>query len=79
MSVMILDVHILLYHQDEHPYRIQENIVNTGIERTNLFYGSTDPEVTHLVSVHGTVDPWHPLGVLEDINPLAPVIVVEGK
>ncbi|XP_071057007.1 putative serine protease K12H4.7 [Onthophagus taurus] len=55
-----------------------EEILNTGIERTNLFYGALEPEVTRVVSVHGTVDPWHALGVLEDINEDAPVIVVEG-
>lgn len=54
-------------------------ILDTGVIRTNLFYGSLTPEITKVVSVHGTVDPWHALGILEDLNPLAPAILINGK
>ncbi|GJQ77977.1 hypothetical protein Trydic_g2338 [Trypoxylus dichotomus] len=53
-------------------------ILDTGIIRTNIFYGSLTPEITKVVSVHGTVDPWHALGILEDLNPLAPAILING-
>lgn len=53
--------------------------MDTGIIRTNIFYGSLTPEITKVVSVHGTVDPWHALGILEDLNPLAPAILINGK
>ncbi|GJQ74787.1 hypothetical protein Trydic_g21629 [Trypoxylus dichotomus] len=62
----------------EDVYGISEEVLNTGIERSNLFFGSVSPEVTKVVSTHGTVDPWHPLGVLEDLNPEAPVFVIQG-
>lgn len=55
------------------------DIGNTGVDRTNLLYGQLEPEVTKVISVHGTIDPWHKLGVLKDLNELAPAIVVTGK
>ncbi|GJQ77978.1 hypothetical protein Trydic_g2339 [Trypoxylus dichotomus] len=54
-------------------------ILNIGINRTNTFYGSLTPEITKVVSVHGTVDPWHALGIVEDLNPLAPAILINGS
>ncbi|GJQ84562.1 hypothetical protein Trydic_g226 [Trypoxylus dichotomus] len=53
-------------------------ILNTGIERTNTFYGSQMPRLTKVLSIHGTVDPWHPLGILSDLNALAPAILIDG-
>lgn len=53
-------------------------ILDIGVIRTNIFYGSLTPEITKVVSVHGTVDPWHALGILEDLNPLAPAILING-
>ncbi|KAI4457715.1 protease s28 pro-x carboxypeptidase-related [Holotrichia oblita] len=62
----------------EDAFEIPQEVLNLGIERTNLLYGSVAPEVTRVVSTHGTVDPWHPLGVLNDVNPEAPVFVING-
>lgn len=53
-------------------------ILETGIKRTNIFYGSQTPEVTKVLSIHGTVDPWHPLGILSDLNDQAPSILITG-
>lgn len=60
-------------------FSIDEGILDTAVNRTNLFYGSVYPEVTRLVSVHGTIDPWMVMGVLSDINEQAPVIIVPGR
>ncbi|XP_022905145.2 putative serine protease K12H4.7 [Onthophagus taurus] len=59
--------------------RFNETVLNTAVRRTNLFYGSIEPEITKLISVHGSVDPWHPLGILSDLSPLAPAIFIEGS
>ncbi|KAI4464559.1 protease s28 pro-x carboxypeptidase-related [Holotrichia oblita] len=53
-------------------------ILETGIKRTNIFYGSQTPEVTKVLSIHGTVDPWHPLGILSDLNDQSPSILMTG-
>ncbi|XP_018335687.1 putative serine protease K12H4.7 [Agrilus planipennis] len=50
----------------------------TGIERTNLFYGSIEPEVTRLITCHGTGDPWYKMGLLNDLNENAITILVNG-
>lgn len=49
-----------------------------GIERTNIFYGALDLELTNAVFVHGSIDPWHALGITESTNPEAPSIYIKG-
>ena len=49
------------------------------MEATNDFYGSTEPDVTRVAFVHGSVDPWHPMGIYEeDLNDESPAIYIEG-
>lgn len=60
-------------------FSLTTQVLDAGVDRINLLYGSIEPEVTKVVSVHGTIDPWHALGVLEDVNELSPTIVVTGK
>ncbi|XP_026479920.1 putative serine protease K12H4.7 [Ctenocephalides felis] len=55
-----------------------EDILNTGIERTNVVYGALTSAVDRVIFTHGTVDPWHSIGLLEEVNPESPVIVVKG-
>lgn len=56
-----------------------ENILNDGIERTNVVYGALSSAVDRVIYTHGTIDPWHAIGLLEEINTESPVIVVKGK
>ncbi len=47
---------------------------------TNDFYGAKNPDVDHVVFVHGSVDPWHQVGIYEsDLNADAPAIYIEGS
>nr|XP_022909547.1 putative serine protease K12H4.7 [Onthophagus taurus] len=62
----------------EDVYGITPEMLNSGIERTNFFYGGLKPSYTKVVSVHGTIDPWSSIGLTEDLNDDAPVFVVEG-
>lgn len=48
------------------------------IERTNRYYGGYDPEVTNVLHVHGSLDPWYPMGITETENPESPVIFIDG-
>ena len=46
---------------------------------TNTEYGGFSPVVDNVVFVHGSIDPWHAMGVLEDLNDMAPSIYIEGQ
>ncbi|XP_066146398.1 putative serine protease F56F10.1 isoform X1 [Euwallacea fornicatus] len=47
-------------------------------ERTNTLYGALDIEVSNVVFVHGTVDPWHVLGITSTVTQNAPAILIKG-
>lgn len=53
----------------------------SGVERTNIIYGALNlPNlVSNVVFVHGSIDPWHALGVTKSTNPSAPAIYINGK
>lgn len=48
-------------------------------ERTNTLYGAYDIDVTNVVFVHGSIDPWHALGITKTLNQGAPAIYIKGK
>lgn len=54
------------------------NTLAEGVDRINRIFGSVDPVLTRVISTHGTIDPWHRLGVLKDINEDAPTILIPG-
>jgi len=45
---------------------------------TNAEYGGFTPDVRDVVFVHGSIDPWHAMGVLEDLSEAAPAIFIPG-
>ncbi|CAG9839386.1 unnamed protein product [Diabrotica balteata] len=49
-----------------------------AINRTNVFYGGLDIEVSNVVFVHGSLDPWRLLGITKTLNDKAPAILIEG-
>lgn len=50
--------------------------ISDGVQETNNFYGGLKPNVTKVIFVNGDLDPWHRLGVLEDISYDAPAKVI---
>ncbi|KAL7306780.1 hypothetical protein TKK_0001142 [Trichogramma kaykai] len=60
------------------PY-FKRNLVERGVNRTNIVYGSDVPDVTNVIFVNGNVDPWHSLGVLEDLNDASPAFLIDGS
>ena len=50
----------------------------SNVARTNMEYGGFRPNVTNVVFVHGSLDPWHAMGVLKDLNKFAPAIYIQG-
>ena len=54
------------------------DLLKRGIDITNREYGSLNISVTNVVFVHGSLDPWHALGVTKDLSKEAPAILIEG-
>lgn len=50
--------------------------VERNIARTNVRYGGFDLSLTNVYFTHGDLDPWHPMGILEDLNEDTPVRVI---
>ena len=48
------------------------------IASSNIEYGGFEPIVDNIVFVHGSMDPWHPMGVLKDLHEGAPSILIPG-
>ncbi|CAH0768295.1 unnamed protein product [Bemisia tabaci] len=55
-----------------------EHLLHEAIDETNTMYGALSLIVDHVVFVHGTVDPWHALGMMKKSYPGAKVIVIKG-
>ena len=61
------------FGEDFNHEMLANNVANTNIE-----YGGFQPSVSNVVFVHGSIDPWHAMGVLEDLNESAPSIYIPG-
>ena len=54
-------------------------MMERSIAQTNIEYGGFTPAVSNVVFVHGSVDPWHAMGVLEDLSAQATAIYITGS
>lgn len=54
-------------------------LVHAGATAKNERYGGLNPNISRVISTHGTYDPWHALGLTHDVNCNAPVIIITGK
>uniref|UniRef100_A0A6P7HD32 Serine protease K12H4.7 n=1 Tax=Diabrotica virgifera virgifera TaxID=50390 RepID=A0A6P7HD32_DIAVI len=64
--------------QNDYKSSYNEMFVGHAINRTNVFYGGLDIEVSNVVFVHGSRDPWRLLGITKTLNDQAPAILIEG-
>lgn len=55
-----------------------EASLNRSVAQTNIMYGAQQPSTTNVLFVHGTLDPWHVLGLYQSTNPETPTILIEG-
>lgn len=53
--------------------------LEAAAERTNTLYGALDIETSNVVFVHGSIDPWHALGITKTLEQNAPAIYIKGK
>jgi Serine carboxypeptidase S28 len=59
--------------------RFTDKTLNSAIDRTNIIYGALKPATTNVLYVHGSIDPWHALGLVNtDQNQPQPTIYIEG-
>ncbi|XP_023948748.2 putative serine protease K12H4.7 [Bicyclus anynana] len=64
--------------QDVFGPKFNSEFVNAGAEWTNIVFGGLDISVGRVVYVHGSVDPWHALGMTTTQDNDAPAIFIEG-
>ncbi|GLV45697.1 uncharacterized protein CBL_02717 [Carabus blaptoides fortunei] len=57
---------------------LTSNVTEQGVVRINEMYGGLQPNVTRVISLHGSLDPWHALGLAKDLNPAAPIRIIRG-
>jgi len=43
--------------------RFSDGLLRNAVQRTNILYGALNVNVGNIIFVHGTVDPWHALGL----------------
>ncbi|KAH8364276.1 hypothetical protein KR084_005086 [Drosophila pseudotakahashii] len=48
------------------------------VSGTNDNYGALKPKTTNVLYVHGSIDPWHALGLVKSSDPALPTIYIEG-
>ncbi|CAG5133617.1 unnamed protein product [Candidula unifasciata] len=53
-------------------------VIETAVKRSNTDYGALGIQITRVLFPNGSIDPWHALGVLEDLNPEARAIFING-
>ena len=53
--------------------------INEMVDGSNGYYGATNLDVENVVFVHGSIDPWHSMGRLTDLNENSPAIVIPGR
>lgn len=60
-------------------FGVDLNVLQDGVERTNILYGAKNITATKVINVHGANDPWHRAGIVNgDIDKLSPTIVIDG-
>lgn len=59
--------------------KYNDKSIYSATKKINILYGALDINVTNVVFVYGSADPWHQAGIMKSVNPSSPVIYVEGK
>lgn len=56
----------------------KNSLFERNINHTNDIYGGFNPAVSNVYFTHGSLDPWHRMGVLNDLNKNSPSTVIPG-
>ncbi|EDW69202.1 putative serine protease K12H4.7 [Drosophila virilis] len=58
--------------------RMDGKFLEQAVAQTNKYYGALKPATTQVLYVHGSIDPWHALGLYVSPNANTPTIYIEG-
>ncbi|CAB4063743.1 unnamed protein product [Lepeophtheirus salmonis] len=59
------------------PEFTSENVYSSA-KYSNDFYGAKNPSLSNTIITHGSFDPWHPMGILNDMNDSVKAFVING-
>lgn len=60
--------------------KYQQTYIENQVKHTNNRYGGTNIDTSRLILIHGSLDPWHQVGLYEGDNTKQyTVIFIEGK
>lgn len=60
-------------------YNISAEQVAEAVAQTNEYYGGYDIRSSRIVFPNGSIDPWHALGITQDITAELPAVFIKGK
>ncbi|XP_055535059.1 putative serine protease F56F10.1 [Wyeomyia smithii] len=63
---------------DIYGQKFNTKTLNRAVYRTNTNYGALNPATTNVLYVHGSIDPWHRLGLTESNDIHIPTIFIDG-
>ncbi|CAG06389.1 unnamed protein product [Tetraodon nigroviridis] len=64
--------------QCEQFYNISAELLTAAVAQTNEYYGSYDIRSSRIVFPNGAIDPWHALGITQDITQDLPAVFIQG-
>ncbi|XP_071402429.1 thymus-specific serine protease isoform X2 [Centroberyx affinis] len=59
-------------------YNVSAETLAEAVAQTNEYYGGYDIRATRIVFPNGSIDPWHALGITQDITPDLPAVFING-
>lgn len=60
-------------------YNISAEQLAEAVAQTNEYYGGYDIHSSKIVFPSGSIDPWHALGITQDISPDLPAVFIKGE
>lgn len=60
-------------------FRYDKGLLKSATKRSNIIYGGLNIKESRVVYVHGSIDPWHALGITISNSTSAPAIYIEGE
>lgn len=59
--------------------RYNADLLSEAVKRSNMMYGDLNIRESRVIYVHGSVDPWHALGITQTRASNTVAIYIEGK
>ncbi|XP_057694055.1 thymus-specific serine protease [Corythoichthys intestinalis] len=59
-------------------YNVSAEQLAKAVAETNEYYGSYDIHSTRIIFPNGSIDPWHALGITQDIKAELPAVFIKG-